>query len=59
MWIIIVVKERNAKKPLKKHMVADLAEGIKMTMVKIYFKKTKEHKWREVHTGGLYAEGSV
>lgn len=57
MWIIIVVKERNAKK--KKHMVADLAEGIKMTMVKIYFKKTKEHKWREVHTGGLYAEGSV
>lgn len=55
MWIIIVVKERNATK----HMVADLAEGIKMTMVKIYFKKTKEHKWRKVHTGGLYAEGSV
>lgn len=45
MWIIIVVKERNAKKtPKKTHMVADLAEGIKMTMVKIYFKKTKEHK---------------
>lgn len=44
MWIIIVVKERNAKKPPKNHMVADLAEGIKMTMVKIYFKKTKEHK---------------
>lgn len=45
MWIIIVVKERNAKKnPQKNHMVADLAEGIKMTMVKIYFKKTKEHK---------------
>lgn len=57
MWVIIVVKERNAKK--QKHMVADLAEGIKMTMMKIYFKKTKEHKWREVHTGGLYAEGSV
>lgn len=50
---------RREMQKKKKHMVADLAEGIKMTMVKIYFKKTKEHKWREVHTGGLYAEGSV